>query len=37
MGRISTSYRYVIDIFGTNPLFRGAGAVNLGKTEAFLI
>ena len=34
MGRISTSYRYVIDIIGTDPFSVGElGAVNLEKLE----
>ena len=34
MGRISTSYRYVIDIIGTDPFSLGEqGGVNLEKLE----
>ena len=34
MGRISTSYRYEIDIIGTDPFsFRELGVVNLEKSE----
>ena len=34
MGRISTSYRYEIDINGTDPFFLGElGVVNLVKVE----
>ena len=34
MGRISTSYRYQIDIIGTDPFSLGEmGAVNLEKLE----
>ena len=34
MGRISTSYRYEIDIIGTDPLsLREVGAVNVEKSE----
>ena len=34
MGRISTSYRYEIDIIGTDPFFlRELGVVNLEKLE----
>ena len=34
MGRISTSYRYVIDIIGTDPFSLGElGVVNLEKSE----
>ena len=34
MGRISTSYRYVIDIIGTDPFSLGElGVVNLEKLE----
>ena len=34
MGRISTSYRYVIDIIGTDPFSLGElGVVNLEELE----
>ena len=34
MGRINTSYRYEIDIIGTNPFSLGElGVVNLEKLE----
>ena len=34
MGKIGTSYRYIIDIIGTDLFFfRGAGGVNLEKLE----
>ena len=34
MGRISTSYRYEIDIIGTDPFSLGElGVVNLEKSE----